>query len=279
MSGLLSGLAGLGLDNLENMNIFEDANKAEENAEAKVVTIEEKDFIYDKTMECPVCGQHFSTKIMKTGKNKLIGTDQDLRPRYEGIDAVKYDVILCNKCGYAALSRFFMSITSGQGKLVRENISKNVHLGAYDGEVYSYDEAVERYKLALANAVVKRGKASEKAYICLKSAWLMRGYAEYQEEMGQTDKLKELRAAEEEYLLNAFNGFVEARKSESYPMCGMDESTIDYLLAVLAFSLKKYDIAGKLITGILSSSANSRTKDKARDLKEQLIVQLRQNAK
>ena len=91
MAGLLSGLAGLGLDNLENMNIFEETSKAEESAEAKVVTVEEKDFIYDKTMECPVCGQHFSTKIMKTGKNKLIGTDQDLRPRYEGIDAVKYD--------------------------------------------------------------------------------------------------------------------------------------------------------------------------------------------
>ena len=241
--------------------------------------MEEKDFIYDKTMECPVCGQHFSTKIMKTGKNKLIGTDQDLRPRYEGIDAVKYDVMLCTKCGYAALSRFFPSITSGQGKMIRENISKKVHLSAYDGETYSYDEAIERYKLALANAVVKHGKASEKAYICLKSAWLMRGYAEYQTEQGKKDMLKDLKAAEEEYLLNAFNGFVEARKSESFPMCGMDESTIDYLLAVLALHLKKYDVAGKLITGIISSSANSRTKEKARELKEQLIVELKKNAK
>lgn len=279
MAGLLSGLAGLGLGNLENMNIFEETSKAEESAEAKVVTVEEKDFIYDKTMECPVCGQHFSTKIMKTGKNKLIGTDQDLRPRYEGIDAVKYDVMLCTKCGYAALSRFFPSITSGQGKMIRENISKKVHLSAYDGETYSYDEAIERYKLALANAVVKHGKASEKAYICLKSAWLMRGYAEYQTEQGKKDMLKDLKAAEEEYLLNAFNGFVEARKSESFPMCGMDESTIDYLLAVLALHLKKYDVAGKLITGIISSSANSRTKEKARELKEQLIVELKKNAK
>lgn len=279
MAGLLSGLAGLGLDNLENMNIFEETSKAEESAEAKVVTVEEKDFIYDKTMECPVCGQHFSTKIMKTGKNKLIGTDQDLRPRYEGIDAVKYDVMLCTKCGYAALSRFFPSITSGQGKMIRENISKKVHLSAYDGETYSYDEAIERYKLALANAVVKHGKASEKAYICLKSAWLMRGYAEYQTEQGKKDMLKDLKTAEEEYLLNAFNGFVEARKSESFPMCGMDESTIDYLLAVLALHLKKYDVAGKLITGIISSSANSRTKEKARELKEQLIVELKKNAK
>ena len=279
MAGLLSGLAGLGLDNLENMNIFEDTSKTEESAEAKVVTVEEKDFIYDKAMECPVCGQNFVTKIMKTGKNKLIGTDMDLRPRYEGIDAVKYDVILCTKCGYAALTRFFPSVTSGQGKMIRESISKKVHLNAYDGETYSYDEALERYKLALANAVVKHGKASEKAYICLKSAWLMRGYAEYQAEQGKKDMLKELKRAEEEYIMNAFNGFAEARKNESFPMCGMDESTIDYLLAVLALHLKKFDVAGKLITGILSSSANSRTKEKAREVKEQLIVELKKNAK
>lgn len=277
MAGLLSGLAGLGLDKLENMNIYEEAEKAEDKDSAKVVKVEEKDFIYEKVLECPVCGQKFPNKIMKTGKNKLIGTDQDLRPRYEGIDAVKYDVVLCTKCGYAALTRFFSSVTSGQGKLIRESISQNVQLSAYDGEIYSYEEALERYKLALANAVVKRGKASEKAYICLKSAWLLRGYAESQEEQGQTENLKELKAAEEEYLLNAFNGFVEARKSESFPMCGMDESTIDYLLAVLALHLKKLDIAGKLITSILSSSANARTKDKARDLKEQLMVELKNN--
>ena len=107
----------------------------------------------------------------------------------------------------------------------------------------------------------------------------MRGYAEQQVEQGKKELLKELKVAEEEYLLNAFNGFVEARKTESFPMCGMDESTIDYLLAVLALHLKKYDVAGKLITGILASSANSRTKEKARELKEQLIVELKKNAK
>ena len=47
MAGLLSGLAGLGLDNLENMNIFEEEEKQEESS-AKVVVVEEKDFIYDK---------------------------------------------------------------------------------------------------------------------------------------------------------------------------------------------------------------------------------------
>lgn len=275
MAGLLSGLAGLGLDKLENMNIYEEPEKEGQKQQNKEVKVAEKDLVYDKTMECPVCGQSFSTKIMKTGKAKLLGTDQDLRPKYEGIDAVKYDVVLCTNCGYASLSRFFSAVTSGQAKLVRENISKNVQLHSYAEEVYSYDYALERYKLALANAVVKRARASEKAYICLKSAWLLRGYGESLEALGQADKAEQFKAEEEEYLKNAYNGFVEARQSESFPICGMDESTIDYLLAVLALHLKKYDVAGKLITTILTTSTNVRTKDKARDLKEQLLAELK----
>ena len=97
MSDKLCGLAGLGLDNLEDMDIF-GQEKKEEQAVVEAPKIEEKDLIYDKNFTCPVCGEDFSTKIMKTGKARLLGTDQDLRAKYEGIDAVKYDVILCPHC-------------------------------------------------------------------------------------------------------------------------------------------------------------------------------------
>ncbi len=274
MSGLLSGLSGLGLDKLETMSIFEEPK--EEKAVEEDMTPKEKDLVYDKVMECPVCGKEFTTKIMKTGKAKLLGTDQDLRPKYEGIDAIKYDVYLCSHCGYSALSRFFTSITSGQGKLIRDNISKNIHLKQHKGDIYSYEEALERYKLALANAIVKKAKNSERAYICLKSAWLLRGYEESLEGEEAQQKFK---AEENEYLLNAFNGFVAARQTESFPMCGMDEYTIDYLLSVLAIRTKNYDVANKLISSILASAANGRTKDRARDLKQQLIAELKQNLK
>lgn len=289
MAGLLSGLTGLGLDNLENMNIYEEPEKESEKESVQEVQvsqepkkIEEKELIFDKTYECPVCSQSFTSKIMKTGKARLIGTDQDLRAKYEGIDAVKYEVPLCPHCGYAALSRYFTGLTSGQIKLIRENISEKVHLTAYHDEIYSYEEAMERYKLALACAVVRRAKASEKAYICLKSAWLMRGYKEYLVELGNEDRVKmaELKQMEEQYLLNAYNGFVEARQSETYPMCGMDETTMEYLLAVLAAHFKKFDVAGKLVAAILTSpSANSRTKDKARDLKEQILTEMKNQKK
>ena len=119
---------------------------------------------------------------------------------------------------------------------------------------------MERYKLSLVCAVVKKAKASEKAFICLKSGWLMRGWKEnLQENGGDAKKIEELQNQEEEYLQNAYKGFIEARQSEGFPMCGMDEVTIDYLVAVLATNLKKYDVASRLVSSILASGmANAR---------------------
>ena len=78
-------------------------------------------------------------------------------------------------------------------------------------------------------------------------------------------------AQERELLTNALNGFVMARQSEEFPIAGMDSSTLDYLIAALAVETGQNDVAGKMISEILTSrSANSRIKDKARFLKEML---------
>lgn len=278
MAGLLSGLSGLGLGKLEGMDVFAKEDKQEEQQKAKKAAapvINEKDLIYDKTLQCPVCDNKFTTKIVKTGKTKIIGTDFDLKPRYEGIDPVKYDVQLCPHCGYAALGRYFPNVGTGQVKLIKENISKNVQLRSYTGETYSYEEAAERYKLCLANAVVKRARTSEKAYICLKTAWLLRGYQEELMADGEENeaKIQELKQEEENYLQNALDGFAEARSTEPSPICGLDEHTVDYLLAQLYFHFKKYDLSARLVSDLLTSrSTSNHIKDKARDLKEQILA-------
>ena len=275
--GILSGLGNLGLGGLEGMDIFEEEKKPEQQA-AEAPKIEEKDLIYDKTFTCPVCDKEFSSKIMKSGKAKLLGMDSDLRAKYEGIDPVKYDVELCPHCGYAALGRYFTGLTSTQAKMIREKVSAKVQIHSYEGETYSYEHAMERYKLALVCAVVKHARASEKAYICLKSAWLLRGWAESLKESREAEEktIAALEQQENEYLQNAYKGFVEARQSESFPMCGMDEITVDYLLAVLATRFKKFDIAGRMVASILASpSANARMKEKTRELKEEILQQLK----
>ena len=217
--GILSGLKSLGLGNLEDVSLFEEPKKKEAEKQEQVAApkVQEKDLIYDRSFVCPVCDSSFTSKVMKSNKAKLLGTDADLRARYEGIDAAKYEVVMCPICGYAALMRYFTGITSSQAKLVREKISQTVRIPPSQGETYTYEEAIQRYKLALVGSVVKRAKPSEKAYICLKYAWLTRGYLESlkeQEAKADEKRVAEWETQENELLANAYKGFTEARQTE-----------------------------------------------------------------
>lgn len=280
--GILSGLARFGLGKLENMELYEEPKKAE-NADVgkpKPQALQEQDFLFDKSCTCPICDKEFKTRTVKVGKAKLAGSDLDLRPRYDQIDMLKYDVIMCPFCGYAALSRFFKFITAPQAKNIKKTISETFQPQKEMKEVYTYDEALERYKLTLANAIVKQTRASEKAYICLKTAWLLRGKAEHLDKSlpDYEEQKKQCEAEENEFLHNALDGFIAARQSESFPMCGMDEPTVDYLIAVTAMRFEQYDLSSKMIAGIMQSAANPRMKDKTRDLKEMLVAKAREKS-
>lgn len=233
----------------------------------------EKDLIFDKTYRCPVCNKEFKAKTVKVGKARQNGSDIDLRPRYVNIDSLKYDAILCPHCGYTAFVKNFSHLIPREIKIIQEKISKNFNRKEKVVEVISYDLALEYYKLALLTAMVKESKESEKAYICLKTAWIIRGKREELEkiENSNPEQIKELEDKENDFLRSAMNGFLVAREKESPPFFGMDEYTVDYLLAYLCIKFENYDYAKKLISGIISSSnVNRRIKDKTADLKEML---------
>lgn len=273
--GLLSGLDIFGLGELEKEELYE---KKEKKLEQKAAPIKEEDILFDKTYTCPICDNEFKARTVRAGKARLLGTDLDLRPKYDGIDMIKYDTVVCPVCGYATLSRYFKFLTSAQSKLIRANISANFKGRKPDDKVYTYEQALERYKLVLANAIVKRAKASEKAYICLKSGWLLRGMQESLDgsDQGYLFKKAALEKQEKEYLQNALDGFLAARQSEAFPMCGMDEFTVDYLIAALAMNMEQYDLSIKIISNLLGSSqVNSRMKDKVRNLKDVLVERMK----
>ena len=160
--------------------------------------MQEHDYLFDKAFKCPICDKDFKAKTVKVGKVKLAGTDLDLRPKYDQVDLIKYDVIMCPHCGYATLSRFFKFVTTPQAKHIRESISASFKPQEETKEIYSYDDALERYQLTLVNAIVKQAKPSEKAYICLKTAWLLRGKAEHMDTAAPDDEAQKKKMEEEE---------------------------------------------------------------------------------
>lgn len=237
------------------------------------------DKLFDKKYTCPICDNNFTAKTVRTGKARMIRTDMDLRNVYEGIEPLKYDIILCQKCGYAALARFFDSVTSVQHKYISEKITPNFKPLQDEGDDYTYDQALARYKVAFANAVVKMAKISEGAYLSLKMAWLCRSYKESLDKdmSGYQEKYEKIEIMERENLRKAYDLFIKAVQKEEFPMCGMDESTVDYILAVLAMEFGDYFDASKLLSKLITSySAGQRIKDKARDAKEELAKRMKE---
>ena len=124
--------------------------------------------------------------------------------------------------------------------------------------------------------MIKKAKESERAYTCLKTAWICRGKAESlpEGEKNRDAQIKELKAQEKELLENAYTGFETAFSKESFPMCGMDEITVTYLLAELARRIGKFEESSRWISRVLiSRQANERIKNRAREIKELLNKQ------
>ena len=126
--GILSGLSKFGLGGLSEKKIIEDKKQEKvvrEPEPEKTPEEIEKEIVFEKKIKCPVCDLLFPVLKFRPGKVKLIGTDTDLRPKYENADPLKYDAMVCTNCGYAGLSRYFDKVTTKQVREIKEQIYKN----------------------------------------------------------------------------------------------------------------------------------------------------------
>lgn len=278
---LLDGLEKFGLKAEDTTNLFAEEKKddADRDGTKNEEVVPESSFLLEKAIRCTVCDKVFKTKMIKNGRVKRMEPDLDLRPRFEGIDTIKYDVASCPYCGYTAMHRYFEHLTGGQIKLIKETVCSQFQPSILtESASYDYDTAIERYKLSLFNTIVKKGKDSEKAYTCLKIAWLLRG--KYEELDAQNKELtpekKTCKEQEEAFYQQAYEGFMKAVSCEMFPICGMDQCTVDYLLAAMSFHFKRYDVASKCISRIQgAASASKKMKDRAYDLKEKIVAQIK----
>ena len=230
----------------------------------------EADKVFKKSYKCPICDSNFKCLTVKQGKARMVSSDIDLKVNYRDIEPLKYDIILCPVCGYAALERYFDRVSAFQRKNIIDKICQSFSYVFEDKDEFTFDDAVVRYKFAVLTSQVKMSKASEFGFLCLKMGWLYRSYADSLDE-SMKKKKAELKEQEKTYLTNAFNYFETARAKEQSPICGMDEITFDTLLASLCVELDKKDEAKKYMSIILSNrNASKRVKDKIFDLKELL---------
>lgn len=245
--------------------------------------LEEEALLFDKKFVCPCCGTEFKAKHVKSGSGKLDHTEMDLRPVYKGMDLLKYDVVFCCHCGYAALERYFGEIREAQKENIRQKVTAKYRPRQEIAGAYSYAYAVERYKLALYSCIQKVTQFSEVGYVCLKLAWLLQNMADTMEEHPEefsdagAEKIAQLRSQADTYEIKAYDVLYKARMEEDFPICGMDQVTFDYLISALAYKAGQYEMASKLLSGVSSSrEASDRLKDKAYDLKQLISKKMKE---
>ena len=215
------------------------------------------DALYDKTYHCLLCGETFKSQMIRSGKNRLITVDEDLYAHYDLIDPLLGDIITCPHCGYSTLSKTQTPLLSKQKEWLKEKFNEKLPSYPYSNPP-TISDAIHKHKLALFACILRKSKLSEQAYISLHLSWLYRSL---------NDSKNELL-----FLKRSYDGFNEAYAHETFPMIGMDEGTLLYLLAIIAYKLDLHAESRQYISSFFSTNnAPNRIKERALSLKQKLL--------
>lgn len=212
--------------------------------------------LFIKEISCPVCKNSFGTASVKVNAPRIASRDSDLFIRYSVINPYLYEVWLCPTCGYAALKVDFSKIREFQIKLIKEKITPKWVNREYDIP-FTEKVAIERYKLALLNALVIESKSSTKAMICLKIAWMYRLLMD--------------EANEKNYIKQSLVAFNDTFMNEKLPAYGLDRFSIMFLIGELHRRIGEDSLALRWFSEVITSiGAPQKVKEMARDGKDKI---------
>ncbi len=142
-------------------------------------------FLY-KEFTCQLCGNAFSQPRVFADAIRIKSRDEDLKPNFEGVNALYYQVVTCPRCYLTLFERDFGKLEIPADKMekvrkVLENAKKE--FGSLNlGEDRTLDDAIKLFSIAAAvYTVLEHRRGAAEAY--LKLAWLFREAGKKKEEM------------------------------------------------------------------------------------------------
>ncbi|EOC99907.1 DUF2225 domain-containing protein [Caldisalinibacter kiritimatiensis] len=193
--------------------------------------------LYDKKVECPICGNEFTTKKVLSSKLRVEKRDTDFMTYYKTENPIKYDVFVCSECGYSAMEKNFNKIRPEWKEIIKDKITTRWKKRDYSG-VRSTEQAIECYKLALYCGELLGLSSYHIANICLRLTWLYR-ILESEEET------KFMRFSLEKYKDFYYNG--------TFTQDTSNDATIAYLIGELHRRLGEYQEAITWFSNAISS--------------------------
>jgi len=175
-------------------------------------------YLYDKELECPVCSKKFTTKKVRLRKIPVDKKDPDFHIWYKGINPIYYNVWVCPNCGFSVTESEHKPLNMDQKALILKQISMKWQKRDFGGE-RTYEQAVETHKLAMITGTLLGKSKGYLGSLCLRLAWLYR----------EADNT----ALEMTHLKYALDHLEKAYTNESFPIAGLDELSLAYLIGEL----------------------------------------------
>lgn len=189
----------------------------------------EKEFLYDKEIDCPCCKTKFITQKVRFSRLRMLNKDEDLLVYYKDVNPLKYGVQVCPRCGYAASESKYKSIKKTEVPIVLKSIT-----AAWEprdlGGLRTINQAIDTYKLALLQGNMLNYDSIDIGNLCLSIGWLYRG-------KDNEEEMRFLRLARNEFIKEYENG----------PSIGSDITKLTYMIGELSRRIGDMEEAKKWI--------------------------------
>lgn len=218
-------------------------------------------YLFDKDIECPVCGHWFSVKMVRSSKLTMKGLQPDLRQCYYDFEPLWYMIWACPSCCYANFNYQFKQITEDQkDKILRDQLQREKGVLQKLKVIYSsprtFSQVLKGYELLQANLSFITPDPEQYSKFWLRLSWLY-------SDAGNTAMYEKASAKALEYYQEIY--------FNSRTTSADQEARLALILGNLHFRLKNYDEAAKYVhKAIIKRGGNPVVNRQAEDLLEEI---------
>lgn len=206
--------------------------------------MEEVEPLYDRSIDCLVCKQSYTTKIIRSRFIKVEEYDTDFCPKYaeDSMNGLYYNIYVCPNCGFAYSKDFSKYFAPGTKELIIEKICSHWIPHSFSEE-RTLDDAIQSYKLASYSATLKKEKHITIAGIYIRIAWLYR--------------LQENKEQEIRFMKLASLEYEESFSTGDYSGTQVSDIRILYLLGELSRRIGDNQKASKYFSAVLEKQKSA----------------------
>ncbi|AIE61194.1 DUF2225 domain-containing protein [Bacillus methanolicus] len=200
--------------------------------------------LYNKTYQCMMCKNTFSTKKVRSRFVKVTGYDSDFRPVYESDEnnPILYFINVCPHCGFSFSDDSSPYFPPGTKEEITQKICKQ-WVPQNFGQERTVIDSIKTYKLAAYCATLKKEKHIVIAGMYMRLAWLYRSINNVMQE--------------QRFMKLAINEYMESYSNGDYQGTQVSEIRILYLIGELSRRIHNIKQATQFFSKVIEKQSRT----------------------